>query len=263
LDRIASSYTITLTEQNLKEKFAELIVALGTNFIPVAVIIDEYDKPITSNADDLTKAALIAKELDHFLGTLKGHDVDKNLHFLFITGIHTFSKEVILAGLNNLDDITFTHQAETLVGFTDQEIDSHLTGKITELAKTRNQSYEQTRKLVKQWYGGYRFAYNDTMLYNPYALNNCLTHMTITNYWFLSGPTTLASRELVSANQSTYPIAHYYEFSINRYYQQYSTFLLQEGYFTFTSEYDEKTQSFTIGYPNDDVAKSVKGNAID
>ncbi len=106
LNANAKKYGIDLKEQDLKEKFAELIKTLGETKDSVAIIIDEYDKPIVDLVDNLKQAELSRAVLKNFYGTLKGKDVDANMHFLFVTGVSKFAKVALFSDLNNLDDIT-------------------------------------------------------------------------------------------------------------------------------------------------------------
>jgi hypothetical protein len=267
LESHAKKYNIILTEIALKEKFTELITVLGATIGPVVIIIDEYDKPITNLIDNKEQAKQSYDELGDFYGTLKGKEVDANMHFLFITGISKFSKVTLFSELNNLDDLTNDERAAALVGYTDKEIDHYFTEYIQMLADKRKEDYNTTRHLLKEWYKGYRFTDNDVTVYNPFSLHNCLTKNRLYNYWFSSGTprfiinliqkNPVIASDIETIDGSFFSESNLETFSIDVYYQKYKTLLLQTGYLTFISDYNIEKNGYTIGYPNREVRYSM------
>ena len=86
-------------------RFASLLEALHSQAgQPVAVLIDEYDKPIL----DALEVPDIARANRDFLRGLYAviKDCDAHVRFTFITGVSKFSKVSLFSGLNNLKDIT-------------------------------------------------------------------------------------------------------------------------------------------------------------
>ena len=87
------------------ERFAHLLEELHSQAgQPVAVLIDEYDKPIL----DALEVPDIARANRDFLRGLYAviKDCDAHVRFTFITGVSKFSKVSLFSGLNNLTDIT-------------------------------------------------------------------------------------------------------------------------------------------------------------
>ncbi len=267
IDDHALKYGIHLRHHELKEKLKELITTLGTTIAPVVIIIDEYDKPITNLIDNIEQAERSRSELRDFFGTLKGKDVDANLHFLFITGVSKFSKVALFSELNNLDDLTNDDRAVALVGYTDQEVDNYLMDHIQQFAHKRNESYEITRQVLKEWYNGYRFANSNITVYNPFSLHNCLTKNFLNNYWFSSGTpnllmkfiqkNSLIASDIETIDGSFFSRSNLETFSVDVYYQKYKTLLLQTGYLTFLSAYNPDVHGYIIGYPNEEVRYSM------
>jgi len=267
VDDHARRYSIDLEKQGLSEKFAELILKLGQTHGPVVIIVDEYDKPIVNLIDTLDLAERSRTELRNFYGTLKGADVDANMHFLFITGVSKFSKVALFSDLNNLDDLTNDERAAALVGYTDQEVDHYLTEHIHAFADKRQEPYEQTRQILKAWYNGYRFTSQDTTVYNPFSLHNCLTKKQLSNYWFSSGTPNflmkfIQKNPFIAADIETIEGSFFAEsnlesFSPDVYYQNYRTLLLQTGYLTFASGYDAGRRGYKVAYPNEEVRYSI------
>ena len=86
-------------------RFAALLEALHDQAgQPVAVLIDEYDKPIL----DALEVPEVARANRDFLRGLYAviKDSDAHVRFTFITGVSKFSKVSLFSGLNNLKDIT-------------------------------------------------------------------------------------------------------------------------------------------------------------
>lgn len=263
LDINAAKHGIILRQQELKEKFTELIKTLGQVKGPVALIIDEYDKPVTDLIDDITLANASLAKLRDFYGTLKSKDVDANLHFLFITGVSKFSKVALFSELNSLDDLTNDTRASALVGYTNDEVDRYLAEHIQAFADECQETYQKTRQLLKTWYNGYRFTNSEITVYNPFSLHNCLTKKILDNYWFSSGtPSFLIkfiqknpaiSSEIETIEGSFFARSNLESFAIDFYYQQYNTLLLQTGYLTFASGYDANKRGYKVAYPNEEV----------
>ena len=56
----------------------------------VVILIDEYDKPLIDNLDNLEEAKKIQGLLKRFYGVLKS--ADEHIRLSFITGVSKFSK---------------------------------------------------------------------------------------------------------------------------------------------------------------------------
>ncbi len=259
----AKEYQIVLTEQLLRQKFAELIKKIGEQYGPAAIIIDEYDKPIVDVIDqpDYAKAARMV--LKDFYGTLKSRDVDQHMQFLFITGVSKFSKVALFSDINNLNDLTNDEQAAALVGYTDSEIDRYFVEHIEAFAVKRHEPYACTRQVLKEWYNGYRFSESLTKIYNPFSLHNCLTKKSLSNYWFASGTPNFLIKfieknshiatDIETIDGSFFAASNLESFSIDLYYQHYRALLLQTGYLTFASGYDADRRGYLVAYPNEEV----------
>ena len=124
----------------------------------VAILIDEYDNPLTSTLD-----AREGKEIREVTRGLYGKlkpCADK-IRFLFITGITRFSNQSIFSKLNNLRDLTMDKGYAAAFGYTQQELESYF----SEALDT------ETLSGLKRWYDGYRFADGCEKVYNPISIN--------------------------------------------------------------------------------------------
>ena len=267
IDAHAQKYTITLKERGLKEKFAELIKMVGQTKGPVVIIIDEYDKPIVDLVDAPEQAEHARITLKSFYGTLKSKDVDAHMFFLFVTGVSKFSKIALFSDLNNLYDLTNDERAAALAGYTDDEVDSYLTEHVNNLAAVRQENYIEIRQVLKTWYNGYQFTPGRITIYNPFSLHNCLSKKLLDNYWFTSGTphflikfiqkNPLIASDIETVEGSFFAASNLESFSLDLYYQNYKTLLLQTGYLTFASEYDPHKRGYKIAYPNEEVRYSM------
>ena len=119
LGEIIEDYNLNIQlKENAGRIFAKIIKELYKKFGKVVLLIDEYDKPITDNINNLEKANEIRDFFRKFYGILKNSSTIDNLHFIFITGVSKFSKAGIFSGLNNLSDISMLEEYSDIVGYT-------------------------------------------------------------------------------------------------------------------------------------------------
>jgi hypothetical protein len=133
-----------LPEEDLAGNFADLIrqahLSRGER---VAVLVDEYDKPLLDHIAAPDTAQRMRDALRDLYGVLK--DCDEHLRFVFLTGVSKFSKVGLFSGLNNLRDITLDARWSALCGYTDADIDSVFAPELPEL----------DRDEIRRWYNGY------------------------------------------------------------------------------------------------------------
>ena len=146
----------------------------------VVVLIDEYDKPMLDNIDDMELAEQIRKQLRGFYSVIKA--ADKHLRFVMLTGVSKFSKVSIFSGLNNLKDISLDPQYASICGYTEEELydvfGEYLQG--------------VDRERLRQWYNGYNFL-GEKLVYNPHDILHFIDRSQsfgkprFRSYWFESG----------------------------------------------------------------------------
>jgi hypothetical protein len=163
------------TYKNPKLALADLIQRAYDRYeAPVAVLIDEYDKPIL---DNLTRPE-VAREARDILKNLYSvlKDYDRYIRLAFITGVSKFSKLSLFSGLNNLEDITVDPAFGEICGYTQEDLE-------TDFAE----AMEGARMdLVQLWYNGY--SYLGKKLYNPFDILLFLSKgKTFSNYWWQTG----------------------------------------------------------------------------
>ncbi|NBW00067.1 MAG: hypothetical protein EBR67_11310, partial [Proteobacteria bacterium] len=137
--------------------FQELIQALVRKYNQqVVILIDEYDDPIIKHINDPEMAAKNREILQDFYKIMKAEDA--NLRFVFLTSISKFAKTSIFSGLNNLLNISMSDKYATLLGYTQEELESCFPEYISELAESHSLSVEEILNKIKFWYNGYRFS---------------------------------------------------------------------------------------------------------
>ncbi len=141
------------------------------------VLVDEYDKPILDNIDNLEMAKTAREELKSLYSVIK--DSDSFLHFTFLTGVSTFSKVSIFSGVNNLEDISLTPDFGTICGYSHKELETVFSGYLADIDMEE----------LQRWYDGYNFLGEN--VYNPFAILLFLRNdKEFSSYWFETGTPT-------------------------------------------------------------------------
>lgn len=261
LQEVANRYNIG---EIRKETPPETLVALVQRLSAidrVVILIDEYDKPIL---DRLSQTELLDSFRDlfkAFYGHIKG--LGKYLRFTMLTGVTKFTQVSLFSGLNNLDDISFSPDYSALLGITESELSTYFLTEITGIAKKQNETVEETLKRIKRWYNGYHFSGIDSAssVYNPLSLMSYFKSHRLANYWFATGTPTFAFQLIKEQNyelpdfESDIVIGNTIEMNHEPSSLDLMTLLYQTGYLTIQS-YDERTQRYTLQFPNEEVRKS-------
>jgi len=220
----------------------------------VAVLIDEYDKPLISTMENAVLNDEIRTLLKGFYGVLKA--MDYALRFVFLTGVTKFSKVSVFSDLNHLDDISLNKQFAEVCGISETELLQNFQPEIQALADENSLTYEQAFAELKQRYDGYHFAKESADIYNPFSVLNTFKKLDFAYYWFATGTPTFLAKALRNQN---YDIRKFEdnvlidEPSIMDYRvenQNLIPLLYQTGYLTIKS-YEKNL--YTLGFPNEEV----------
>lgn len=180
-------------DQDLTGAFAHLIQKARMRYgEPVALLIDEYDKPILDNLENPEVAQQMRDGLRDFYSVIKG--ADAYLKFVFLTGVSKFSKVSLFSGLNNLRDITILPEYSALCGYTDADVDSVFA---PELALG-----DLDREQIRQWYNGYNWT--GEAVYNPFDLLLLFSERKFRPFWYETGTPTFLLK-LLSQRQVFLP----------------------------------------------------------
>ncbi|MDE5586659.1 MAG: AAA family ATPase, partial [Muribaculaceae bacterium] len=167
----------------------------------VAILIDEYDKPLLDIEHNKELYEKNQRMLKSFFGNLKS--MDRYIRFAFITGVARFSKVSIFSDLNNLDDISMDKAYADICGWSEEELLRYFRPGIEELAEEREENFEETLTALRDYYDGYLFSLKGSRLYNPYSVLKALKKKEIDPYWFDSATPTFLARRI--KRQGTFP----------------------------------------------------------
>jgi hypothetical protein len=253
---IAKQYEIFLdaTEQSLPDLLDSLITLLSAKG-KVVVLIDEYDKPILDNLSNLDLAQKMRDTLRQFYTIFKAQD--GNLKFVMLTGVTKFSKVSVFSDLNNLQDITITDKYATLCGYTQSELTQVFDPWIQALAVKHKTSVETQYEKIKSWYNGYQFSAEGERVYNPFSTLLLFEQQSYRSHWFATGtPKFLIDK--IDINEYSAQDLESLEVTETALQSQdidqlsLVALLYQAGYLTIR-QYDERTGSYCLDYPNLEV----------
>jgi phosphoserine phosphatase len=252
----AAEFGLELKSQDISNQFEELIKGIHQQQGQVAILIDEYDKPIIDflGQDELPTALENRDILKSFYSVIK--DLDPYIRFFFLTGVSRFSKVSIFSDLNNLDDISVTGLYATLLGYTQTELEQYFDKEIDLLAQIEGVSREAMLEKIRWWYNGYLWGGKETV-YNPFSVLSLMQKREFANYWFATGTPTFLVKKLrekfsynleeVSADEGI--LSNLLIENISE-----TALLFQTGYLTI-KERDMGT--FILRYPNQEVKDSL------
>ena len=220
----------------------------------VAILVDEYDKPLLQAIGNEALQNEYRNTLKPFYGVLK--TMDGCIKFGILTGVTKFGKVSVFSDLNNLIDISMDERYIFLCGMTGQEIRDNLQEDLQELADKLKMSYEEAFAELKKRYDGYHFVENTEGIYNPFSLLNTFYKMKFGSYWFETGTPTYLVELLKRSHYDLERMAHE-ETDIdvlNSIYgdEQPIPVIFQSGYLTIKG-YDEEFGLYRLGFPNEEV----------
>lgn len=257
LNFCADERGLSLRGRTLSSRFQELINALYKNSGPVAVLIDEYDKPILDNIGNPAKAEEMREVLKSFYTVLKS--CDEYLRFLMLTGISKFSKLSVFSAMNNLRDISMNPQWGTLLGYTQEELESDFAGWIDQTAHRLNRGRSDILAQMKDFYDGFCFD-GVHRLYNPFSVLNCLADASFGEYWYGSGsPSFIVGymrrhEILVPEEYRHIQVDANFADAQEIEHAKPESFLYQAGYLTIENRVEDM---LTLDYPNKEVLNAI------
>ena len=243
-------------EEESKAMFKKVIYALYERFGLVVVLIDEYDKPITDNLNNLEKAEEMRETLSKFYEALKGSPYIK---FVMVTGVSKFSKVGILSGLNNLDDISMDEYYSDIVGYTQKELEDNFSEWIEKASQKLSMNRKELLDKIKEYYDGFSFD-GETRVYNPFSVLNFFKKSDFRNYWYISGSPSFLSNYLqnhkINEPKEYIEKEVYEDFTSSHEIESTSveSFLYQAGYLTIKERIGNR---LILDYPNEEVKSSM------
>uniref|UniRef100_Q3APV3 AAA-ATPase-like domain-containing protein n=1 Tax=Chlorobium chlorochromatii (strain CaD3) TaxID=340177 RepID=Q3APV3_CHLCH len=227
--------------------FAELIKKVYQKYQQkVVILIDEYDKPILDNIENIPEALIVRDGMRDFYSKIK--ESDEYLRFVFLTGVTKFSKVSLFSGLNNLEDISLNPDFGNVCGYTQHDVDTIFAPYFEGVDMEE----------VKRWYNGYNFL--EDKVYNPFDILLFIKNQRMfKNYWFETG-TPRFLIELIKKNNYFIPKLNKLKVneslvnSFNLENLNLETILFQAGYLTIKRLLPSGMGvGYELGFPNKEV----------
>lgn len=249
-------YGAVNTSDILGLRFKEVIeAAYNKTGNQVAILIDEYDKPIIDNLGNEPTLSHLRSTLQGFYSVMKS--MDARIRFGFLTGVTKIGKMSVFSGLNNLNDISMIPDYVDICGVSETELHEYFDESISELSSANEMSKEECYVKLKSMYDGYHFCEDSIGIYNPFSLLNTFQNKKFREYWFETGTpgflvevmrktsfdvTTLENQTVDSTLMS----------NAEAIFENPVPYLFQSGYLTITG-YNDMFRLYQLGFPNQEV----------
>ncbi len=263
MDELAWEHGIALAATDYKGKFRELLLRLAEKR-KVALLIDEYDKPITDMLENEEKAQEHVDTLKNFYSVLKSTEASY-LHFTLLTGVSKYGKISIFSDLNNLLDVTMDDRFATLLGYTQTELEQNFSAYIDRLAARYQVSQDEILARIRFWYNGYSWD-GLSQVYVSFSTLMLLEQQTFDNHWFSTATPTFLLKLLrqqripayeledIGGGTSLLDSADINDISVH-------SLLFQTGYLTVQSidtSWTSGERLYRLGYPNREVESAFQ-----
>lgn len=253
-------YGVDVRDVDLSQRFKTIIkTAHEKTGRQVVILVDEYDKPLVGNLSNEENFMHYRAGLASIYSNFKSSA--EHIRLVFLTGVSRFSKLSVFSDLNNLNDISFDDEYADICGISEKELLEDLRPGIEALAEKRGEKYEETCKMLKRNYDGYRFAPEGNDIYNPWSVLNCLSKSRIGTYWNATGATSLIAEALHAADVDI-------EKTLNARWRldrlagldlrnaDPTALLYQTGYLTI-SDFDLRSNTVRLKVPNNEVKEGL------
>ena len=246
---------VVVEAETVPGRFAYLIEALHDRAgQPVAVLVDEYDKPIL-DALEIPEVARANRDfLRGLYATIK--DSDAYIKFTFLTGVSKFSKVSLFSGLNNLKDITLDARYSAICGYTDADLDTVFAPELPGF----------NRDEIRRWYNGYSWLGEE--VYNPFDILLLFDSQRFGAWWFETGTPTFLVETLISRKVETLTLDNLLgndellsTFDVDHIATE--ALLFQTGYLTIHQTEPRGSRTYyRLGYPNQEVRQSLNESLL-
>ena len=221
----------------------------------VAVLVDEYDRPIL---DALAKPELARANRDALRGLYSAIKAsDAHVKFTLLTGVSKFSKVSLFSGLNNLIDVTLDPRYSAICGYTDTDLDTVFAPELPGL----------DRDEVRRWYNGYGWRGGEKV-YNPFDVLLLFRQREFKAHWFETGTPRFLIDTLLRRGVASPELdgmmgtdALLSAFDVDE--MATEALLFQTGYLTIGGEEDAGGETlYRLEYPNHEVRQSLNRSLL-
>ena len=256
LDAMESESAVTASYDTAPARLRHLLKALHQRTGQrVAVLVDEYDKPILDALEVPEVARANRDYLRGLYSTIKFGDA--HIAFSFLTGVSKFSKVSLFSGLNNLIDITLEPHYSAICGYTEADLDAVFAPEL--LGLDRNE--------IRMWYNGYNWL-GEEAVYNPFDVLLLFRRRAFAAYWFETGTPTFLIEMLLTRGVSALALDDLLgsdevlsAFDVDHIATE--ALLFQTGYLTIRrTELRGGEIYYRLGYPNREVQQSLNKSLL-
>ena len=229
----------------------------------VVILIDEYDDPVAQLLDKPDDAEFVRGHLADFYRQMK--DRTEKIRFLMITGVSKFTKMSVFSALSNLVDLSFEDEYATMLGYTEEELDTFFGEHMKAHARKMGLSDKAYREELKRWFNGYRFGkYSEKTVYNPVSigLNLSRQQRSFQPCWSSTGKAAMLMNYLkrddfLGVDMDCVQNVQEQDFDVSDIRALRTVpMLFQTGYLTI-KDYDPYTGTYTLWVPDAEVRKDL------
>jgi hypothetical protein len=219
-----------------------------------AVLIDEYDRPLTGFLRKPDEMELARLTLTGYYSQLKA--ADEHISFIFITGVSKSARLSLFSGVGNVSDISIEPGYGAICGFTHEELGRDFGPYLEAAAESLKMGQEELLDKMRGFYDGVCFD-GETMVYSPLSTMQFLTVKRFDNFWFETRPPELLAQSMKGRRLT---VEQFRGLEIDRIFARTpgeldqtppEGFLYQSGYLTLRP--GGKPDTFTLDYPNQEV----------
>ena len=256
LDRAERGAGLTPRYETISGRFRGLIEELAEQSGQrVAVLVDEYDKPILDALADEETARANRDVLRGLYGVVK--DADAHVEFSFFTGVSKFTRVSLFSDLNNLTDITLEPEFSAVCGYTETDLETVFAPELPGLDRER----------IREWYNGYSWRGEERM-YNPFAILLLFRKREFQAHWFQTGSPAFLIGKMLERRVLSLDLEGMYaeddllsKFDVDA--MATEALLFQTGYLTIAAEDDLGGEPFyRLGVPNREVRQGLNRHLL-
>ena len=223
----------------------------------VAVLVDEYDKPLLETIGNEELQEDYRSTLKSFYGALKSKD--GCIKFSMLTGVTKFGKVSVFSDLNNLKDISLDNRYYNLCGIDEGELHGVFEPYVQRLADSQNITLDEAYSELKRNYDGYHFSEDAHGMYNPFSVLNTLDNLKFGSYWFETGTPSYLVKLLINSNFRLEDLAEGGVTgdvlnSVDIASSDPIPVIFQSGYLTIKGYYKDYDE-YLLDFPNEEVKK--------
>jgi len=221
----------------------------------VAVLIDEYDKPILDAIETPELAIENRNYLRGLYGVIKG--TERHIRFAFLTGITMFNKVSLFSALNNLNDISLNPHYSSICGYTEFDLKEVFAPQIKGL------DIEQ----ISHWYNGYSWQ-GEEKVYNPWAILNLFESRKFKPHWSITGMPSflykvMMERRFTPLDVNNLKVEENFISTFDVGSISAEALLFQSGYLTIIGESQDRAETvYELDFPNYEVRSSLNAGYL-